>query len=111
MSFFETGNDNELPGSTYNFVGDPFDFEELKERFNKDFIRRSNCILCKISFLGNNIKKDFVAGYRNDRVVIIDTLSKQEYSPAKFSKELRLIDSFLSNRQELASFEAYSSEC
>ncbi len=102
MKFYDNNNSELLSISTLNFMGEDLNISDLKQRFNKDFIKNKEVKAVKISFLdvSNKINKSFIAGFKNNSVVIIDTDSKKEYSPKEFSEQLNILDKVL-NKNEL----------
>ena len=71
------------------------DIKELKDRFNLSFVKNRECSAVTIRFVDNNIDKSFIAGFRNNRICIIDMQTKQEYSPKEFSEELNILQETL----------------
>lgn len=71
------------------------DIKELKDRFNLSFVKNKQCSAVTIRFVDNSIDKSFIAGFRNDKVCIIDMQTKQEYSPKEFSEALNILQETL----------------
>lgn len=112
MKFYDNNDSELLFKSTLDFMGEDLDIFVLKQRFNKDFIQNKEVKAVKISFLevSNKINKSFIAGFRNNSVVIIDTDTKKEYSPKEFSEQLNILDKMLNNEYELNALESQSYE-
>lgn len=83
------------------FMGKDLNIPELKERWNTAFTKRLASAV-EISFLGNKVNKTFVAGYRDNKLVVIDTDTKQEYTPKEFSSNLNMIENILNGVKSLA---------
>lgn len=71
------------------------DITKLKDRFNMSFIKNRECSAVTIRFVDNNIDKSFIAGFRNNKVCIVDMQTKQEYSLKEFSEELNILQETL----------------
>ena len=69
--------------------------KELKDRFNLSFVKNKQCSAVTIRFVDKNIDKSFIAGFRNDKVCIVDMQTKQEYSLKEFSEELNILQETL----------------
>ena len=74
--------------------------QELKNRFNSEFVQNKDCSAVTIYFKGNGVDKSFIAGFRNQndnsqKVCIVDMQTKKEYSPKEFSKELNILQTTL----------------
>lgn len=95
MKFY---NNNEMVISLSDivFMGKDLNVPELKERWNTAFTKRLASAV-EVSFLGNKVNKTFVAGYRNNKLVVIDTDTKQEYTPKEFSNNLNSIENILND--------------
>lgn len=95
MKFY---NNNEviISLSDLEFMGKNLNVPELKERWNTAFTKRLASAV-EVSFLGNKVNKTFVAGYRNNKLVVIDTDTKQEYTPKEFSHNLNSIENILND--------------
>ena len=102
MKFYDNKNSELLSISTLHFMGEDLDISHLKQRFNKDFVQNKEVKAVKIAFLDvfSKINKSFIAGFRNDSVVIIDTDIKKEYSSKEFSEELNILDKLLNTKNE-----------
>ena len=102
MKFYDNNDSELLLKSTLDFMGEDLNISHLKQRFNKDFVKNKEVKAVKISFLdvSNKINKSFIAGFRNNSVIIIDTDTKKEYSPKEFSEELNILDKLLNTRNE-----------
>ena len=94
MKFYDNQNELMLSISSLTFMGDDLDFSQFKSRFNNDFVK-GTAKAVSISFLGNGVMKNFIAGFRGDRIFIVDTDSKKEYSVKEFSHELSLVEEIL----------------
>ena len=105
MKFLDNDSNPIIAISTMQFNGEDLNFSELKERFNKNFVQNSNCRGCEISFLGNGINKSFIAGFRNNSVVIIDTSNHKEYSSKEFSQQLYILENVLDTPDPIAYLE------
>ena len=87
-----------LPNSDNSFKS--LNIQELKNRFNSEFVQNKDCSAVTIYFKGNNINKSFIAGFRNQsdnsqKICIIDMQTKKEYSPKEFSEELNILQTVL----------------
>ena len=71
------------------------DIKELKDRFNLSFVKNKQCSAVTIRFVDNSIDKSFIAGFRNDKVCIVNMQTKQEYSLKEFSEELNILQETL----------------
>lgn len=100
LKFFDNDNQEILSSSTLKFAGDNLNIPELKNRFNTNFVKNTQCKCVKISFLGNGVNKSFVAGIKESKVIIIDSDSNKEYTPKEFSKELDTLENILAGNEE-----------
>lgn len=100
MSFYDNSDELIVSLSDLAFLGKPFNLVDIKRRFNEDFVK-GTAKTVELSFLGLGANKSFLAGIRDNKVVVIDTETKQEYSPKEFSQELTILEGFLVNRLEL----------
>lgn len=89
MQFF--GNDNKVI-SSMSFKRE-LNVDELKEEFNNNFVRNGNIKAVQITFYTSTGMIDFVAGVRGNKVVIVDVISKKEYTCKQFSAELDTLKS------------------
>lgn len=87
--------------SDLEFMGKDLNILKLKERWNDAFTKRLASAV-EVSFLGNKVNKTFVAGYRDNKLVVIDTDTKQEYTPKEFSSNLNMIENILNGTKCLA---------
>jgi hypothetical protein len=87
--------------SDLEFMGKDLNIPKLKERWNDAFTKRLASAV-EVSFLGNKVNKTFVAGYRDNKLVVIDTDTKQEYTPKEFSSNLNMIENILNGTKCLA---------
>ena len=71
------------------------DIKELKDRFNLSFVKNKQCSAVTIRFVDDSIDKSFIAGFRNNKVCIVDMQTKQEYSIKEFSEELNILQETL----------------
>lgn len=94
--------DNNGVSMSHSFSEEEFNLPLLKEQFNSGFVKNNKVRACKMFFYGNNINSSFIAGIREGHVVIINTATKEEYSPKEFSNALAEIDNFLNNSKCLA---------
>lgn len=95
MKFYNNDNELMLSISSLSFMGDDLDFSQFKSRFNNDFVK-GTAKAVSMSFLGNGVMKNFIAGFRGDRIFIVDTDTKQEYSVREFSEQLKVVEEILS---------------
>ena len=100
MKFYNNSDELVVSISDVTFLGKSFNLVDIKERFNRDFVK-GNSKVVEISFLGLGANKTFLAGIRDKKVVIVDTDTKREYSPKEFSQELNILEGFLANRTQL----------
>lgn len=100
MKFYNNSDELVVSVSDVTFLGKSFNLVDIKERFNRDFVK-GKAKWVELSFLGLGANKTFLAGIRDNNVVICDTETKQEYSPKEFSQELTILEGFLTNRLEL----------
>ena len=71
------------------------DIKELKDRFNLSFVKNRECSAVTIRFVDDSIDKSFIAGFRNNKVCIVNMQTKQEYSLKEFSEELNILQETL----------------
>lgn len=77
--------------------GKPLNIVELKERFNNDFVKNTKTQAVKIFFIHpNQLLVPFIAGVRKGKVVVINMMTKTEYTPKEFSEGLNQLDELLS---------------
>ena len=100
MKFYNNSDELVVSISDVTFLGKSFNLVDIKERFNRDFVK-GNSKVVEISFLGLGANKTFLAGIRDKKVLILDTDTKREYSPKEFSQELNILEGFLANRTQL----------
>lgn len=100
MKFYDNSDELVVSVSDVTFLGKSFNLVDIKERFNRDFVK-GTAKAVELSFLGLGANKTFLAGIRDNKVVIIDTKTKQEYSSKEFSQELNVLEAFLANRTQL----------
>lgn len=98
MKFYNNDNKLMLSISSLTFMGDDLDFSQFKSRFNNDFVK-GTAKAVSMSFLGNGVMKNFIAGFRGDRIYIVDTDTKQEYSVREFSEQLNVIEDILKPKE------------
>jgi hypothetical protein len=103
MSFADNNNEEVWSISDKTFLGRDLDITELKDRFNRDFIKRPGIKGVEITFMGKGINRSFIAGFKNKHVVIIDLQSKREYTAKEFSVELNILDAVLNPKAALIS--------
>jgi hypothetical protein len=101
MKFYDK-NELVISLSDIVFMGKDLNIPELKERWNDAFVIKRLASSVEISFLGNKVNKTFVAGYRDNKLVVIDTDTKQEYTPKEFSSNLNMIENILNGTKSLA---------
>jgi hypothetical protein len=101
MKFYDNSNEMIISLSDIVFMGKDLNVPEIKERWNDAFTKRLASAV-EISFLANRINKTFVAGYRDNKLVVIDTDTKQEYTPKEFSSNLNMIENILNGVKSLA---------
>ncbi len=80
--------------SDITFLGRDMNIPELKERFNNDFVK-GTAQMVRISFLGNGVNAEFVAGFRDGSIVFCNTNSKEEFDVKRFSSELNVLERVL----------------
>lgn len=100
MKFYNNSDELVVSVSDVTFLGKSFNLVDIKERFNRDFVK-GNSKMVEMSFFGLGANKTFLAGIRDEKVVIVDTETKREYSPREFSQELNILEGFLANRTQL----------
>ena len=101
MKFYDNNNEMIISLSDLVFMGKDINIPEIKERWNDVFTKKLAKVV-EISFLANRINKTFVAGYRDNKLVVIDTATKQEYTPKEFSANLNSIENILNGVKSLA---------
>jgi len=102
MKFYDNNDVEILETSTLTFLGDTLNISELKQRFNLNFVQNKNVKCCKVTFLGKGINKSFIAGFRNESLVIVDMDTKKEYSSKEFSTELNNLEQYFNTSKQVA---------
>lgn len=97
MQFMDNDSQTIMSISDNAFIGKEFDLDELKGRFNNDFIK-GKARGVKITFLGGKVNKSFIAGFRGKDVVICDMESNHEYTAKQFGNHLNLVNYILNGR-------------
>ena len=103
LRFYNKDQDVILNISNLEFMGVSLDIPKLKERFNRDFVKNSECSMCIISIFNknhNDLFAKFICGFRGNNVVIINETTKQEYTPSEFSGLLNVLQSQLEDWED-----------
>lgn len=82
--------------SDITFLGKQLDIPEIKRRFNEDFVKGTADIV-QIDFVGDNINKSFIAGFRGQKIVICDMKTKEEMSIKEFGNNLNELNAIMSS--------------
>lgn len=71
----------------------PVDFncQELKDRFNKNFVKNKSIQLVELTFY-SDVVVEFIAGFRDSKVLFINKKTKQEFNTKEFSQALNELE-------------------